>query len=118
MSGKERLSLDEFATAPRRQRGAAVLDPDRAEEDRPAALESVPAAAVGEETEKGAASSEASKALRQMKRERMKGTSHFVNVNLDRETKRRLKLASFNMETSMQTLMEKAIRQYLDANGF
>ena len=53
-----------------------------------------------------------------MKRERMKGASHFVNVNLDRETKRRLKLASFNMETSMQALMEKAIRQYLDANGF
>jgi hypothetical protein len=119
MSGKESLSLDEFATAPRRQRAAASLEPDRAEEDRPAASESVPAAAVGEEeTEKGAASSEASKALRQMKRARMKGASHFVNVNLDRDTKRRLKLASFNLETSMQALMEKAIRQYLDANGF
>jgi len=48
----------------------------------------------------------------------MKGASHFVNVNLDRDMKRRLKLASFHMETSMQALMEKAIRQYLDANGF
>jgi len=73
---------------------------------------------AGEEARRGAASSEASKALRQMKRARMKGTNHFVNVNLDRDTKRRLKLASFNMDTSMQTIMEKAIRQYLDTNGF
>jgi predicted transcriptional regulator len=41
-----------------------------------------------------------------------------VNVNLDRDTKRRLKLASFNTDTSMQAIMEKAIRQYLDTNGF
>ena len=53
-----------------------------------------------------------------MKRARMKGASHFVNVNLDRETKRRLKLASFNLDTSMQAIMDKAIRQYLDANNF
>jgi predicted transcriptional regulator len=53
-----------------------------------------------------------------MKRARMKGASHFVNVNLDRDTKRRLKLAAFNTDTSMQAIMEKAIRQYLDTNGF
>jgi hypothetical protein len=118
MSGKESLSLDEFATAPRRQRAAASLEPDRAGNERPAAPQSAPEPAPREETGRGAASSEASKALRQMKRARMKGASHFVNVNLDRDTKRRLKLASFNLETSMQALMEKAIRQYLDANGF
>jgi hypothetical protein len=109
MSGKESLSLDEFAIAPRRQRPA-----DPAEEGSPAA----PTPSAREETERGAASSEARKALRQMKRARMKGASHFVNVNLDRDTKRRLKLASFNMDKSMQALMEKAIQQYLDANGF
>ena len=118
MSGKVSLSLAEFATAPRRQRPSASLTPDRASDAGVVASQSAPAPAVTEETGKGAASSEASKALRQMKRERMKGASHFVNVNLDRETKRRLKLASFNMETSMQDLMEKAIRQYLDTNGF
>ena len=78
----------------------------------------MPHAVADVERGKGATSCEASKALRQMKRARMKGASHFVNVNLDRDTKRRLKLASFNMETSMQALMEKAIQQYLDANGF
>lgn len=118
MSGKESLSLDEFATAARRQRPATSLDPDRAEDESSDAPQNSPAPAAREEAGKGAASSEASKALRQMKRARMKGASHFVNVNLDRETKRRLKLASFNLETSMQALMEKAIRQYLDANGF
>jgi hypothetical protein len=118
MSGKESLSLDEFATAPRRQRPAASLASDLAGDASLAAPQSAAAPAATEETGKGVASSEASKALRQMKRARMKGASHFVNVNLDRDTKRRLKLASFNMETSMQALMEKAIRQYLDANGF
>ena len=63
-------------------------------------------------------STDASKALRQMKRARMKGASHFVSVHLDRETKRRLKLAAFNLDTSMQAIMDKAIRQYLDANNF
>jgi hypothetical protein len=115
MSGKESLSLDEFATAPRRQRAAASLSPDYESPDAP---QSAPAPAAREEAGRGAASSEASKALRQMKRARMTGASHFVNVNLDRDTKRRLKLASFNLATSMQALMEKAIRQYLDANGF
>jgi hypothetical protein len=116
MTGKESLSLSEFATAPRKQRSAAALNPVRAKNERVVEIVAQPAAAEVEG--KAGAGSEASKALRQMKRERMKGASHFVNVNLDRETKRRLKLASFNMETSMQDLMEKAIRQYLDSNGF
>ena len=47
----------------------------------------------------------------------MKGASHFVNVNLDQDTKRRLKLAAFNMDTSMQAIMEKAIRRFLETNG-
>ena len=118
MSGKESLSLDEFVTAPRRQRPAAPSHPGRAQNEGTAATRAMPDAVTEEEREKGETSSEASKALRQMKRARMKGASHFVNVNLDRDTKRRLKLASFNLETSMQALMEKAIRQYLDANGF
>jgi hypothetical protein len=118
MSGKDSLSLDEFATAPRRQRSPETPAPDRVGDESLTPPQNAPAATAREETAKVAASSEASKALRQMKRERMKGASHFVNVNLDRETKRRLKLASFNMETSMQHLMEKAIRQYLDTNGF
>lgn len=118
MSAKESLSLDEFATAPRRQRQVGCLAPDHAGDSSFAVRQSIPPPAATEEAVKVSASSDASKALRQMKRARMKGSSHFVNVNLDRETKRRLKLASFNMETSMQDLMEKAIRQYLDTNGF
>nr|WP_295468835.1 hypothetical protein [Mesorhizobium sp.] len=118
MSGKESLSLDEFATAPRRQRPSLVPDPVRAQVERPADTAGVSEPETGVERGKMGTSSEASKALRQMKRARMKGASHFVNVNLDRETKRRLKLASFNMDTSMQAIMEKAIRQYLDANGY
>jgi len=117
MSGKENLSLDEFATAPRKPRPNSAL-PAREQIDRAATMEVMSEPAVGADGEKRETSSQASKALRQMKRARMKGASHFVNVNLDRDTKRRLKLASFNMETSMQSLMEKAIRHYLDANGF
>jgi len=117
MSAKETLTLDEFATAPRKQRAVvempASLNADRASEARDA-LEPRPE----EPRERREASSGASKALRQMKRARMKGASHFVNVNLDRDTKRRLKLAAFNTDTSMQAIMEKAIRQYLDTNGF
>jgi len=118
MSGKESLSLDEFATAPRRQRPAAVVDTERAVGERLAVTEAASEPAAAEEQGKASATGEASKALRQVKRARMKGASHFVNVNLDRETKRRLKLASFNTETSMQSIMEKAIRQYLDASGY
>lgn len=118
MSGKENLSLDEFATAPRRQRPATIVDTGRAVGERPTVTEAAPEPVAAAEQGKGSASGEASKALRQVKRARMKGASHFVNVNLDRETKRRLKLASFNSETSMQSIMEKAIRQYLDASGY
>ncbi len=118
MTGKESLSLDEFVTAPRRQRPAASLDRDRAGDESPVAPQSAPEPAAREETGRSTASSEASKALRQLKRARMKGASHFVNVNLDRDTKRRLKLASFNMDTSMQAIMEKAVRQFLERNGY
>jgi len=117
MSAKETLTLDEFATAPRRQHSTAAVKPARAEIERRADTGAVEPTA-GAEQEKGETSSEASKALRQMKRVRMKGASHFVNVHLDRDMKRRLKLAAFNLDTSMQALMEKAIRHYLDANGF
>ncbi|MRX36902.1 hypothetical protein [Aminobacter sp. MDW-2] len=117
MSGKESLSLDEFATAPRKPRSTPAL-PAGEQVERPVASDVMSEPVAGADGEKGEMSSEASKALRQMKRARMKGASHFVNVNLDRDTKRRLKLASFNMETSMQVLMERAIRQYLDANDY
>jgi hypothetical protein len=118
MSGKEILSLDEFATAPRKPRlgviGTPVTDDANCERNG----QEAPELAAREVRKAGETSSEASRALRQMKRTRMKGASHFVNVNLDRDTKRRLKLASFNMDTSMQAIMEKAIRQYLDASGY
>ena len=118
MSGKETLSLDEFATAPRRQRVATFDTPSKADAEKPREPVATPDSTVDGPLEGGTVPTGASKALRQMKRARMKGASHFVNVNLDRDTKRRLKLASFNMETSMQALMEKAIRQFLDSNGF
>jgi len=118
MSGKEKLSLDEFATAPRRQRPAVDLNPADVESERPASVNTVTQPVLVEDQGTAETASEASKALRRMKRARMKGASHFVNVNLDRETKRRLKLAAFNLDTSMQAIMEKAIRQYLDASGF
>jgi hypothetical protein len=117
MSGKEILSLDEFTTALRRPRPdrihGLVRTESNADRQWPAPIE--PVVATSEQPNE--ATTEASKALRQMKRARMKGANHFVNVNLDRETKRRLKLASFNTEASMQAIMEKAIRHYLDANG-
>jgi len=118
VSVKENLSLDEFATAPRRQRLSATLAPAHNGSDHPGTSTGVGVPSPAGPREIGETVTEGSKALRQMKRARMKGASHFVNVNLDRDTKRRLKLASFNMETSMQALMEKAIRQYLDTNGF
>jgi len=118
MSGKETLSLDEFATAPRKPRLGAIGTPVTDDANRDRHGREAPELTAREVRKEGETSSEASKALRQMKRTRMKGASHFVNVNLDRDTKRRLKLASFNMDTSMQAIMEKAIRQYLDANGY
>lgn len=117
MRSKESLSLEEFATAPRKPRSNPAL-PTREQVVRPAAMEVMSEPAAEVDGEKGETSSQASKALRQMKRARMKGASHFVNVNLDRDTKRRLKLAAFNTDTSMQAIMEKAIRQYLDTSGY
>jgi hypothetical protein len=118
MSRKEALSLDEFATAPRKPR---VSTPDSLagmiDAERRSGTEVV-AGPIGEEDGEKEASTGAGKALRRMKRARMKGSSHFVNVKLDRDTKRRLKRAAFNMETSMQAIMEKAIRLYLDSKGF
>lgn len=117
MSGKENLSLEEFAIAPRKPRSTSTLSaPEQVE--RPVAMEVMSERTTEADEVQAETSSRASKALRQMKMARMKGASHFVNVNLDRDTKRRLKLASFNLETSMQALMERAIQQYLDANGF
>jgi hypothetical protein len=116
MSRKEIVSLEEFATAPRKQRAEPIHGPDR--DNSVGQREQPPERAARTHPEKGETSTEASKALRQMKRARMKGANHFVNVHLDRDTKRRLKLASFNMDASMQAIMEKAIRQFLDANGF
>jgi predicted component of type VI protein secretion system len=81
------------------------------------ARDSSPPQRDGDLADDGTRRQDARKALRQVKRERAKGASHFVNVNLDRETKRRLKLAAFNTETSMQTIMERAIRSYLDDHG-
>ena len=118
MSEKEKLSLDEFATAPRKQRSGTALSAANVEIRHPTGASIISEPAAEEVRKKGETSTDAGKALRHMKRARMKGTNHFVNVNLDRETKRRLKLASFNMDTSMQAIMEKAIRQYLDANGY
>lgn len=112
MSRKEHLSLDEFATAPRKRVSgvisAAMADETGIERVEPSTREPKSANVLRQE---------ARKALRQVKRERVKGETHFVNVNLDRETKRRLKLASFNAETSMQAIMEKAIVKYLNDQG-
>jgi len=118
MTGKETLSFDEFATAPRRQRAAAPEGQARGYGEQRGEPAPTSDSRSKEGPDDGTVQSEASKALRQMKRARMKGASHFVNVNLDRDTKRRLKLASFSTETSMQSIMEKAIRQYLDAGGY
>jgi hypothetical protein len=111
MSGKEHLSLEEFVTA-KRKKAVDALDTPPPETD--AELPEPPAnKAEADSTIR----QEARKALRRVKRERVKGESFFVNVNLDRRTKRRLKLASFNAETSMQAIIEAAIIKYLDAIG-
>ncbi|UCI10686.1 hypothetical protein [Mesorhizobium sp. B1-1-8] len=111
MSRKEALSLEEFATAPRKAPAVPAGEPS-------------PRAAGGiddggaDETKGGYDQAlEARKALRRTKRARVKGETCFVNVHLDRPTKRRLKLASFNTDTSMQVIMENAIVKYLDELG-
>jgi hypothetical protein len=93
---REHLSLDEFATAPKK-------------DSEPAA-----SMAFGHQ---GVLDQGAKKALRRVKRERVKSECFYVNVNLDRHTKRRLKLASFDAETSMQAIIEAAIVKYLDEIG-
>lgn len=121
MTRKDSLALDEFVTAPRKRLPMAA--PDAIGDSKP----TDPRAGTDAE-ERGSSSAQkegksadddrrrqdARKALRRVKRERTKGVSYFVNVNLDRNTKRRLKLAAFNAETSMQMIMERAIRSYLD----
>jgi hypothetical protein len=113
MSRKENLSLDEFATAPRKRAADRIAYMTDAE----AADEHVVRASPTEQPDENTRRLEARKALRQVKRERVKGERHFVNVSLDRKTKRRLKLASFNAETSMQAIMEQAIVKHLDELG-
>lgn len=121
MRREEQLTLDEFVTAPRKTgapRPASAVA-DRQPVDEVARDEAV--VMPSEQAEKSTVQetrTEARKALRRLKRERMKGVQSFVNVHLDRETKKRLKLASFTSELSMQTLMETAIRKFLDDNGF
>ncbi|RTM10877.1 MAG: hypothetical protein EKK31_01370 [Hyphomicrobiales bacterium] len=112
MGRKENLSLEEFATAPRKQAAANVVDTVQEEQSaRPSELSINPSDGESDRRQ------EARKALRRVKRERVKGENFFVNVNLDRRTKRRLKLASFNAETSMQAIIEAAILKYLDELG-
>ncbi|RUW47509.1 hypothetical protein EOA32_28615 [Mesorhizobium sp. M1A.F.Ca.ET.072.01.1.1] len=112
MSRREHLSLDEFATAPRKQvaAGGVNLRPQDSATRSPEPPSSKPEVEVDMRLE-------ARRALRRVKRERVKGESFFVNVSLDRQTKRRLKLASFNAETSMQAIIEAAIVKYLDEIG-
>ncbi|TPK72106.1 hypothetical protein FJ930_13140 [Mesorhizobium sp. B2-4-15] len=110
MSRRESLSLDEFALAARRQ---APAGDDHRRSNNLEAHRGLDSPLHGPRDPRH----EARKALRRMKRERVKGETCFVNVNLDRPTKRRLKLASFNAETSMQAIMEQAILKYLDDLG-
>ncbi len=115
MKREEMLSLEEFVTAARKA-PIAPGSPDNAALPTQAPPENLP-----DRLEMRAlpeTRTDAHKALRQLKSQRMRGVHNFVNVHLDRETKRRLKLASFNTETSMQALMETAIRRYLDETGF
>jgi len=120
MKREEKLTLDEFVTAPRKggapRAASAVADPqpvDAAQDEAVVMLSEQTKTSTVQETR-----TEARKALRRLKRERMKGVQSFVNVHLDRETKKRLKLASFTSELPMQSLMETAIRKFLDENGF
>ena len=121
MKREEKLTLDEFVTAPRK---VGSTRPAPAPVARQAIDDAPQTEAVGTTSEQAGddeneeTRTEARKALRRLKRERMKGVQNFVNVRLDRETKKRLKLASFTSELSMQSLMEAAIRKFLDDNSF
>lgn len=119
MKREEKLTLDEFVTAPRKAgstRPAPVNRQPIEDVQEKEAVVSAPEQA--ESDDRPETRTDARKALRRLKRERIKGAQNFVNVHLDRETKRRLKLASFTSEVSMQSLMETAIRKFLDENGF
>jgi hypothetical protein len=120
MNREEKLTLDEFVTAHRKAGGPrpGSVAADRQPGDGVAKEEAVVMPSEQAETPRDQETrSDARKALR-LKRERMKGVQNFVNVHLDRDTKKRLKLASFTSEVSMQSLMENAIRKFLDDNGF
>ncbi|TIT99686.1 MAG: hypothetical protein E5W43_11060 [Mesorhizobium sp.] len=112
MSRRENLSLDEFATAPRKQIAAGPVNVRQ--QDIATRSPEPPSSKPEVEID---IRQEARKALRRVKRERVKGENFFVNVSLDRQTKRRLKLASFTAETSMQAIIEAAIVKYLDEIG-
>jgi hypothetical protein len=123
MKREEKLSLDEFVTAPRRPASNRLpMDTGEPPAARPVALAQTPRHSTETPSQLNDESAgpllEARKALRRMKRERVKGIQNFVNVHLDRQTKKRLKLASFTSELAMQSIMEKAIVRYLDENGF
>ena len=121
MKREERLTLDEFVTAPRKAGSSrpALAPVDRQSvEDVPQNERKAPKFEEADRTDRQEARTDARKALRRLKRGRVKGVQNFVNVHLDRETKKRLKLASFTSEVSMQSLMETAIRKFLDDNGF
>lgn len=123
MTREEKLTLDEFVTAPRK---TALPTPVETEDMPPAAEAAAPVPVAsgqvtgveGREGDDTARRLDARKALRRVKRERMKGVQNFVNVHLDRETKKRLKLASFTSERSMQSIMERAIIKFLAENGY
>jgi hypothetical protein len=118
---EEKLTLNEFVTAPRKigaPRLTSVPVDRQAIDDAPQTGAVVKASEQTGDDENQETRTEARKALRRLKRERMKGVQNFVNVRLDRGMKKRLKLASFTSEVSMQSLMETAIRKFLDDNGF
>lgn len=120
MTRPDQLSLDDFVTAPRKR--ALVGEPEATiqstttepEQSGLGAGQLVGGAGDDGRTIGDIRREEARKALRLMKRERSREAGQFVNVKLDRATKRRLKLAAFNADTSMQMIMEVAIRTYLD----
>jgi hypothetical protein len=123
MKQEEKLSLDEFVTAPRKPVTNRLTVPTgESPVGSPVEPAEIRQRSLGPpaepDDEKALSRLEARKALRRVKRDRMDGVQNFVNVHLDRATKKRLKLASFTSEISMQSIMEKAIIGYLDENRF
>lgn len=121
MTKEEKLTLDEFVTAPRKpvmpSSAAMKIDGVRADDAAEVAL-----AGMRQEPEphgqNDVDSAEARRALRRLKRDRLKGVESFVNVRLDRETKQRLRYAAFKSELPMQSIMVSAIKRYLDENDY